>query len=141
MTDSSPDNTAAKNQDPRSISPLILAYIGDAVYELRVREHLMQQGLCKMPLLHRAAVNYVNAERQSRLYSQLEPLLDEVEQNILRRGRNSKSGHQPPTVSAATYRRATGVESLIGYWHLSGARQRLDMDFALLFADEEEPQD
>ncbi len=121
-------------QDVKQIPPLVLAYIGDAVYELRVRRHLLDCGLGKMAKLHRQAVCYVNAERQSQLYAQLEPLLNEDELDILRRGRNSKSGHQPPTVSAAAYRRATGVEALFGYWHLSGQEQRIDMACALLFA-------
>lgn len=122
-------------QDVKQLPPLVLAYIGDAVYELRVRKHLLDCGLGKMAKLHRQAVCYVNAERQSQLYAQLEPLLNEDELDILRRGRNSKSGHQPPTVSAAAYRRATGVEALFGYWHLSGREQRIDMACALLFAD------
>lgn len=119
----------------RCLNPLLLAYIGDAVYELRVREHLLARGAVKMAGLHAQAVGYVNAERQSRLYSEIEPLLDETERAVLRHARNAKSGHQPPNISAAAYRRATGVEALIGYLHLSGKAERLEMIFAVLFAE------
>lgn len=120
------------------LNPLLLAYIGDAVYELRVREHLLRLGAVKMNGLHRQAVSLVNAGRQSRLYSQLEPLLTEEEQEVFRRGRNAHSGHQPPGVSAAGYRRATGVETLIGWLHLCGRQDRLEQIFAVLFTAEDE---
>lgn len=125
-------------QEYKYLNPLLLAYIGDAVYELRVREHLLTSGAVKMNGLHRQAVSLVNAGRQSRLYSQLEPLLSEEEKDVFRRGRNAHSGHQPPNVSAAGYRRATGVEALIGWLHLTGEKERLDEIFRVLFAAEAE---
>lgn len=124
--------------EARLINPLLLAYIGDAVYELRVREFLLKSGGVKMHRLHEQAVSYVNADRQSRLYAQVEALLTTDEADILRHGRNAKSGHQPPHVSVTAYRRATGLEALIGYLHLSGEQQRLDDIFDLLFSPENE---
>ena len=124
--------------EAKQLQPLMLAYIGDAVYELRVREQLLDAHMGRMPLIHRAAVRLVNAECQSRLYDLLTPLLSEEEAAILRRGRNAKSGHQPPTASPAVYRRATGVEALFGYWFLIGAQDRLDQAFDLLFSMPEE---
>ena len=121
--------------DAARIHPLLLAYIGDAVYELRVREHLLRQGAVRMRGLHAQAVSYVKAERQSRFYTELEALLTDEERDVLRHARNAKSGHQPPNIPAAAYRRATGVEALIGCLHLSGREARLDELFAVLFAD------
>ena len=125
-------------QEYKYLNPLLLAYIGDAVYELRVREHLLTSGAVKMNGLHQQAVSLVNAGRQSRLYSQLEPLLSEEEKDVFRRGRNAHSGHQPPGVSAAGYRRATGVEALIGWLHLTGEKERLDEIFRVLFAADDD---
>ena len=124
-----------EKEEIRRINPLLLAYIGDAVYELRVRQHLLAQGAVKMAALHARTVSYVNAERQSSLYSEIEPLLNETEHELLRHARNAKSGHQPPNLPVAAYRRATGVEALVGYLYLCGDNPRLDMIFAKLFAE------
>lgn len=124
-------------REAKEFSSLMLAYVGDAVYELRVREHLLQSGSCKMASLHSRAVAFVKAERQSQLYEQIKPLLEPADEAVLRRARNAKSGHQPANISAAAYRRATGVEALIGYWHLTGEQAKLDAVFALLFSEEE----
>ena len=125
-------------QEYKYLNPLLLAYIGDAVYELKVREHLLTRGSVKMNGLHQQAVSLVNASRQSRLYGELEPLLSEEEKDVFRRGRNAHSGHQPPGVSAAGYRRATGVEALIGWLHLSGRTDRLEEIFRILFETEDD---
>ena len=119
----------------QGMHPLLLAYIGDAVYELRVREHLLQGNLVKMDSLHKSAVSFVNAERQSRLYGEIQDMLTEEEAAVFRHGRNAKSGHQPPHTSVGTYRRATGLESLIGWLYLMGRQERLDEIFATLFQD------
>jgi ribonuclease-3 family protein len=118
----------------KEYNPLALAYVGDAVYELRVRQHLLEDEPGTVACLHSKAVSYVQAKRQSEIYAQVAPLLNAEEHAILRRGRNAKGGRQPDNVPAAAYRRATGVEALIGYWHLSGAEDKLDRFFALLFA-------
>lgn len=123
--------------EPQQIPPLALAYIGDAVYELAVRRHLLSQGQLKVQDLHRKAVALVRAERQSALVAEIETLLTAEERDILRRGRNAKSGHQPPRASVIAYRRATGLEALIGYLHLQGAEERLEQIFAILFRTEE----
>ncbi|MCR4963221.1 MAG: ribonuclease III [Firmicutes bacterium] len=119
----------------KQMSPLALAYIGDCVYELTVRRHLVDHGLVKVSDLHKSAVQYVNAERQSRLYGEIENRLSETEKEVFRHGRNAKSGHQPPHASAAVYRRATGMEALIGWLHLSGQDQRLKELLSCLFAE------
>ena len=119
----------------KQMPPLALAYIGDWVYELTVRRYLVDHGMAKVGDLHKAAVQYVNAERQSRLYGEIECRLSDQEREVFRHGRNAKSGHQPPHASAAVYRRATGLEALIGWLHLSGQEQRLQELLAYLFTE------
>lgn len=112
--------------------PLILAYLGDAVYELWVREHLVHRGLCKVNDLHRTAVRYVNAQTQSLLSARLEPLLSPEELQVWKQGRNAKGGRQPKNMEMIDYRRATGLESLVGHLYLKGERGRLETIFQLL---------
>ncbi|MDO4581641.1 MAG: ribonuclease III domain-containing protein [Bacillota bacterium] len=131
---------AYTDEQLRRLSPLVLAYIGDAVYELKVRERIIGNS-GKMDQLHTLAVSYVKAERQSRLYQQIAPLLSEQEADIYRHARNAKSGHQPPHTAVGAYRRATGVEALIGWLYLRGEYQRLELIFEHLFAAEDETQE
>ena len=122
-------------------SPLALAYIGDAVYELAVREYLLHNGHVYNKKLHQAAVAYVRADRQSALYDSISDLLNDEEKTVLRKGRNAKSGHQPQNVAVGAYRRATGVEALIGWLYLKGDEERLMMIFDHLFENESEEQE
>ena len=118
--------------EAKNIPPLMLAYIGDAVYELAVREHLLHSGMVKMDRLHSAAVAYVNASRQSQLWGEIDAVLSPEQREVFRRGRNAKSGHQPPHSTVGEYRRATGLEALIGYLHLTGDQAQLERIFATL---------
>ncbi len=111
---------------------LTLAYIGDAVYELWVRQHLISRGCIKVNDLHRMAVKYVNAGTQSELVAHLDAILDEKEAQILKRGRNAKSGRQPKNMEMIDYRRATGLEALVGYLYLLNKQEKLDQIFSLL---------
>lgn len=115
---------------------LALAYIGDAVYELYVRRYLLTSGERKPRRLHKRAIDYVSAKSQSDLAAQLEPHLSEEEDWVMRRGRNAHSPHQPPNARVIDYRRATGLEALIGYLYLTEQKRRLDEIFAVLFAKE-----
>jgi ribonuclease-3 family protein len=108
---------------------LVLAYIGDAVYELWVRMHLLDLGYVKVRELHRAAVTYVRAAAQARILHALLPALDDVEHQVVLRGRNAK-GTCPKNVDVITYRYATGFECLVGYWQLEGRRERMEWAFA-----------
>ncbi|GAW27497.1 ribonuclease-3 family protein [Carboxydocella sp. ULO1] len=107
-------------------SSLVLAYLGDAVYELLVRRYLVKEkGLAKVNWLHKAAVDFVKAEAQSRFLRGLDPLLTEEEKAIVRRGRNTSS--QPPRhVDVVAYRHATALECLFGYLHLKGEEERIE---------------
>ena len=112
------------------LSPLALAYIGDAVYELAVREYVLSRSPVYNKELHRRTVELVRAERQSDLYQRLAGMLNEQEQSVLRRGRNARSGHQPPNTTVAAYRRATGVEALIGWLYLEGEQEKLNLNLS-----------
>ena len=112
----------------QEMNPLTLAYLGDAVYELWVRTHLLELGHEKVKDLHKQAVAYVCAGAQARILHTLLPRLDETEQQVVMRGRNAKGGY-PKNVDVVTYRHATALESLIGYWQLTGQTQRMEWAF------------
>ena len=110
------------------MSALALAYLGDAVYELWVRTHLLDRGYAKVRDLHNRAVNYVCAESQARVLRALLPELNETERQVVLRGRNTKGGY-PKNVDVVTYRHATAFECLVGYWHIHGQEERLEWAF------------
>ncbi len=110
---------------PQEMTGLALAYIGDAIWEIFIREHLVQSGEMKPDRLHKFATKYVKAKAQSDVLHMLMQTLSEAEQTIVKRGRNAKSGSTPKNGSLIDYRHATGFESLIGYLYLQGEFDRL----------------
>lgn len=110
---------------PEELPSLVLAYIGDAVYELAVRTHLVQTGLVKVDRLHSESVKYVNAGAQAKIIKALERILTQEEAAVARRGRNAKSSHVPRSAGVIEYRHSTALESLIGYLYLKGDGDRL----------------
>ncbi|NMA14958.1 MAG: Mini-ribonuclease 3, partial [Clostridia bacterium] len=124
--------------NPQLLPPLTLAYIGDAVYELWVRSYLVRKGFTKVNDLHHHAVKYVNADTQSQLVDKLTGFLNEEEAAVLKRGRNAKSGRHPKNMGMIEYRRATGLETLIGYLYILGLNERLEDIFHLLVSLVEE---
>lgn len=112
-------------QNPKELPPLVLAYVGDAVFELYVRLHLVNEGIVKVDKLHHRASSWVKAVAQANFLHQLEDLLTEEEKNIVRRGRNTKS-HVPKNVGVSEYRLSTGFEALVGYLFLSEEETRLE---------------
>lgn len=109
--------------DAKQMSPLALAFLGDAVFELYVREKLAEMGNMPVQQLHRKAVAYVCARAQAEAAALLDGELTEEELRVFKRGRNTHS-HVPKNASPADYRMATGLESLFGYLHVTGNRQR-----------------
>ncbi|MDD4776241.1 MAG: ribonuclease III domain-containing protein [Syntrophomonas sp.] len=105
-------------------SPLLLAYVGDAVFELIVRSRLVVAGQRRIRDLHAETVAMVRAENQARLARKLYNHLSEQEQDIVRRGRNTKST-PPKNADMQEYRLSTGFEALIGYVYLKGDQARL----------------
>ncbi len=123
--------------NPDELSPAVWAYIGDAVYELFIRHQLVSGGTARTKQLHRAAIVRVRAGFQAELVRRLEPRLSEKEQEIVRRGRNVKSGHVPSGSDVITYRYSTAFEALLGYLYLSGSLDRLQEILALIDAPPE----
>ncbi len=109
----------------RLLPPLALAYIGDAVFEVAVRQHVMARQNLRPHHLHRASTKYVSAKAQATLLAMLEPQLTEEERDVVRQGRNAKSGTIPKNANVLDYRHATAFESLIGFLYYSGAHDRL----------------
>ena len=109
-----------------------LAYLGDSVLEVCVRTYLVtERGLSTSAHLNRAALDFVRASAQSEAVGRMEPHFTEEEAAIYRRGRNMGHGNVPKSASVAEYRRATGMEVLFGYLHLTGQTERLDHLFRL----------
>ena len=121
---------------PSMYSPLTLAYLGDSVFELYIRYHLLSGGNTPCGKLHRIATHYVSAEAQSSFMAILEPLLTEEEEAIYKRGRNAKSCTVPKHADIIDYKRATGLEALIGYLYLCGRKDRIDEIISMLLKDE-----
>ena len=117
-----------EKQDFKLLNGLALAYVGDAIYEIAVREHLVHQGLTKPQRLHQKATHFVSAKAQCELMHKMldEELLTEEEVSMYKRGRNAKSYTSAKNADITTYRIATGFESLFGYLHLSGQKARVD---------------
>lgn len=114
-----------KISDPKQLSPLVLAYIGDSVYEVFVRQRLLIKAPSTPPhRLHVMSVRHVKAHAQSNAMAALEPLLTEDELYIYKRGRNAKSATVPKNADLTDYRRATGFEALIGFLYLRGEYAR-----------------
>ena len=113
------------NDPAISQNTTILAYLGDAVYELQVRQHVLDQGICKAEHLHRAAVRYVRAEAQAQALKILLPDLSEEEVALVKRARNKKITSKPKNADPIAYKWATALEALIGYLYLSEQKERL----------------
>ncbi len=107
-------------------SPLVLAYIGDSVYDIFVRTRLVKRGNIPVGKLHAEAVKYVKAEAQATAYNMICESLTEEETAIFKRGRNATPGTVPKHAQIADYHTATGVEALIGYLYLSGNTKRVE---------------
>ena len=111
--------------DPRELSTLSLAYVGDAVFELMVRTELISRFNTTAGALHKKAKQIVNAKAQSDMYFRIEKYFDETEKAVFKRGRNAKSATVPKNADISDYRHATGLETVFGYLYLTGNFERL----------------
>lgn len=109
---------------PNTVSPLALAYIGDAIYEIFVRTMVLSSGNAPVNKLHKQSKSFVNAKAQCELYHVISEYLTEEEKAVFKRGRNAKSFTSPKNMTLADYRHATGLEALFGYLYLKGDLQR-----------------
>lgn len=118
---------AITESDIRQLNALTLAYMGDAVYEQAVREHLIRSGRVKPNTLHKLATNYVSAVAQASAVRAMEAdgFLSEGELAVVRRGRNAKSGHSPKSTDIQTYNYSSAFEALVGWLYLLGRTERL----------------
>lgn len=114
-----------KEVDIRTYSPLTLAYIGDAIYDLVIRTIVVERGNMSANNLHKKTVAYVNARVQAKMIDALESELTEEEAAVYHRGRNAKSYTAAKNASVIEYRKATGLEALCGYLYLQGQQERM----------------
>ncbi|HJV30732.1 MAG TPA: Mini-ribonuclease 3 [Bacillales bacterium] len=117
-----------KHVDAKQLNSLALAYMGDSVFEIYVRRHLLQSGKVRPHFLHREGTKYVSAKAQCHILFQMmeNELLTDEEKAVVMRGRNAKSGTIPKNTDVQTYRYSTAFEALMGYLYLTGAEKRLE---------------
>ncbi|MDP4092205.1 MAG: ribonuclease III domain-containing protein [Bacillota bacterium] len=117
------------------LSPLVLAYIGDSVYEVFIRSYLIKrESGASVHKLHKLSVEYVKAKAQSDIIHRISEKLTPEETDVVRRGRNARSGTIPKNADIIEYKYATGFESLIGYLYLKKDFNRL-MELLLMSMD------
>jgi ribonuclease III family protein len=126
------ENKKLSVTDIRMFNPLVLAYIGDSVYDTFIRTMLVSGGSIQVDKLHKRSIKYVQAKAQAEITEQLHNILTEDEQDIVRRGRNTKSNTVPKNADINDYRYATGFEALVGYLYLTGNTKRLMEIFELI---------
>ena len=111
--------------DVCSYSPLALAYMGDAVYEVLIRTRVMNRGSMQVNKMHKKSASLVKAEAQARMIQALQEELTPQEHAVYKRGRNAHSASSAKNASIRDYRMATGFEALVGYLYLTGQYERL----------------
>ena len=112
----------------KEINSLVLAYLGDTIYEDYIREYLIKKGISNVNDLQKESIKYVSAKSQAAYLSKLldEEFFDEEELDIIRRARNHKCNSHPRNCDIVTYKKATGFEALIGYLKLEKQETRID---------------
>ncbi|WP_317367073.1 ribonuclease III domain-containing protein [uncultured Tyzzerella sp.] len=117
--------------DIRQYSPLALAYMGDCIFDLCVREYILKQANMSANKLHQKSKALVNATSQSKMYKSLLDMVSEEEKAILKRGRNANSNTKAKNSTMIDYKNATGLEALFGYLYLKGEQQRISELFKI----------
>lgn len=124
-------NVQSKKVDIRQYSPLALAYMGDCIFDLCVREYLLRQDNMPANKLHQKSKAMVNATSQSKMYKELIEIVTEEEKAILKRGRNANSNTRAKNSTMIDYKNATGLEALFGYLYLKGEQDRINELFKI----------
>ena len=109
-----------------TMSPLTWAYVGDGVFELFIRTHLVNTTRLKPHMLHIEAIKYVKAEKKRKILNKIQEQLTAEEKDIVRRGRNAENHHLPKNATVEEYSYSTAFEALIGYLYLTKQDKRLD---------------
>lgn len=125
FTESCREKLGFGTMDPAAYSPLVLAYMGDGVYELMIRAKVVSRGNMQVNKLHKKSASLVKAQTQARMIRLLEPELTDEERAVFKRGRNAKSATAAKNATILDYRTATGFEALVGYLYLSERFERL----------------
>jgi ribonuclease-3 family protein len=113
-------------KQPGLLQPLVLAYLGDAVYEMYIRQYLISLPNHRSHHLHKQATKYVSAKAQAKALKAWIPILSEEELEIVKKGRNAKSGSTPKNTDVLEYRHSTAFECLIGYLFYKHQYERLE---------------
>ena len=119
-------------ENPNLLNPSVLCFVGDAVYGLYVRTALAETNRPSGEL-HKLSVKLVNAVAQAEAFNVIEPILNEKELSVFKRGRNFHTNSTPKNATNGQYHTATGLECLFGYLYLSGSRQRTDELFGIIW--------
>jgi ribonuclease-3 family protein len=120
----------------KNYSPLNLAFMGDAIYEILVRERLVKSANRPVGELHRLAVERVCAAYQAKASERLSTVFSETEADIFRKGRNAGGVHIPKSASPSEYHKATGLEAVFGYLYLKGEMERIRTIFEFIMQGE-----
>ena len=118
-----------ENSNPKLLSPLTLAFVGDGVYDLFVRQYLVDKGQRPVGELNKIKVKLVNCHSQAVFAKELMPILTEQELAVYKRGRTASPQCTPKNGTVGDYHSATGLEALFGYLYLNGESERLQMLF------------
>ena len=124
-----------KKLDVTAMHSLSLAFIGDSVYEILVREHLCKANVGKVGVMNKLKVDMVCCKAQAEAVKKILPVLSEEEQGVFRRGRNVTVNSASKSSSLADYHAATGLEALFGYLYLSGRESRCRELFGIITED------
>ena len=132
------DFKSLEEQEARNLSTQVLAFVGDGVYSLYIRQKIVLNENLKGTDLHKSVINYVKASGQSNFINKLLPIFNERELGVFKRARNHKSLSQSKNSSIVDYRRATGLEAVLGYLYLIGDMNRLNeiLDLSVGESDE-----
>ncbi|NBI30330.1 Mini-ribonuclease 3 [Chengkuizengella marina] len=125
------------NKEPNLLNPLVLAYLGDAIYDTYIRMYLISRSHHKPNHLHHEATKFVSAKAQAQYLKIWLPHLSEEEQDIVRRGRNAKSASIPKNADVLDYRHSTAFECLIGYLYYKQQHDRLSQLLKMIIDDYE----
>ncbi len=126
------ENIAVSHNKADEISPLTLAFVGDGVYDLLVREYLVREANRPVGELNKIKVSLVNCKSQAQFAKQIMPMLNEKETSVYKRGRNAAPKCTPKNGTIADYHSATGLESLFGYLYLKGEQDRISELFKMI---------
>ncbi len=125
-------STLNENINPKLLSPLTLAFVGDGIYDLLVRHYLVGMGQRPVGELNKIKVKLVNCKSQAHFAKELLPVLSEEELSIFKRGRNASPKCTPKNGTVGDYHSATGLEALFGYLYLKGDNHRLQQLFSVI---------